>query len=256
MKSRYICRRFFYVGVFALFLHACGGTVSPNKPFYEPDKASEINVKLGLEYLRIGRYEVAMNKLLRALEIDPRNAEGHNVIAVLYETLGENTKAHTHFRQAVALTPNHSSAHNNYGKFLCQQKQLAEAEEQFRLATANPLYESPEVAYTNAGICFMRERDLVKAEHYLNQALRVNRSFPVALYQMAKLAYEKTWYKEARSYLQRFVESAEHTPQSVMLGIQIARALPDRNMEASYMVLLKGKFGDSDEARTLLDSSH
>jgi type IV pilus assembly protein PilF len=247
--------RVLLLSVFLLLVQACGG-VNPNKPTYEPDRSSEINVKLGLEYMRLGRYEVAMNKLLRALELDPRNPEGHHIIAVLYETLEENAKSDEHYRQSISLAPNNSPARNNYGRFLCQQKRLGEAEDQFRLATANPLYENPEAAYTNAGLCFMRERDLVKAEHYLNQALRVNPRFDIALYQIARLNYEKSWHKEARTYLRRFADERPHTPQSLMLGIQIARGLQDRDMEATYIQALKKDFANSEEARTLIDSSN
>jgi type IV pilus assembly protein PilF len=215
------------------------------------NRGSDINVKLGLEYMRLGQYKIAMEKLQRGLELDPRNAEGHHMLALLYQQLGETQSADYHFKQAVELDPKESSAHNNYGKFLCQTGKNAEAEEQFLQATSNPLYNAPELAYTNAAVCFVRQRDLLKAEQYLEQALRVNPNYPVALYQAAKLYYDKSWYREAKAFLDRFEDNARQTPQSLWLGVQIGRDSQDRDMEASYALLLKGKFPGSEEAKRL-----
>ncbi|MCG8324683.1 MAG: type IV pilus biogenesis/stability protein PilW, partial [Thiotrichales bacterium] len=59
----------------------------------------------------------------------------------------------------------------------------------------------------------------------------------------------------ARGYLQRYTGSNSHNAGSLWLGIQIERALGDRDAEASYALLLRNNFPDSREARLLRESS-
>lgn len=244
----------------AVSVAACGrGETRPSPdPVTLPERnarhASDINVKLGVEYMKREQFDVAVRKLRHAINIDPRNSKAYDVLAVLYEQIGEVEKAGEHFTKAIQLDPENAAAHNNYGNFLCRYAQPVQAEQQFLDAARNPLYETPEVAYTNAGICLLRNGDWVKAEMYLEKALLANKRFPVALYQIANLYYEKNWFREAQAYLKRYLEVAEHTPQTLWLGLRIARALDDKDTEASYAVLLKGKYPDSEEARLLRES--
>ncbi len=212
---------------------------------------AEINVELGLHYMREGQKSVAMEKFQKALEQDPDLAAAHSGIAVLYESLGETAKADQHFRRAVSLNPKDSRAHNNYGAFLCSNDRWPEAEKQFLLAADNPLYDAPHMAFTNAGICAYGVKDVAKAERYWRRALELNPRYPAALLQMARLGVEQKEYLSARAYLQRLHEVVRPSAESLWLGIQTERALGDRNAEASYTLLLKNSFPQSPQARQL-----
>jgi len=71
------------------------------------------------------------------------------------------------------------------------------------------------------------------------------------LFQMARLLYDNKQYVEAQEYLKRYVDTAPHYPQSLLLGIQIARALNDKNTEASYSMLLRSNFPNAPEIQQL-----
>jgi type IV pilus assembly protein PilF len=77
---------------------------------------------------------------------------------------------------------------------------------------------------------------------------------PTALLELADLNVQKGQFMPARGYFQRYSGIAEHTARSLWLGIQIERKLGDQDALASYMVALKGKFPDSEEAKKLTDS--
>ncbi|RJQ47177.1 MAG: type IV pilus biogenesis/stability protein PilW [Gammaproteobacteria bacterium] len=246
-----------------VLLSACGTTSSPGSNIPTPSQGSgarseslaDTYVKLGIGYLQQGKRDLALSNLQRALELDDSSSSAHNAIAILYEQLGEIKLARRHYERAVRLNPQDSPAQNNYGAFLCRQNEMQKAEQHFLEALKNPLYETPEFAYENAGLCALQVPDRAKAERYFREALRANPTLPESLYQMALLSYEAQNYLSARAYLQRHAEAAQHTPRSLWLGIRIERELGDKNALASYSLLLKGKFPGSEEAGLLLQET-
>jgi len=232
----------------ALMATACTQNTKDYPPGQSP---AEINVELGLHYMREGEKNAAMEKFQKALEQEPNLAAAHSGIAVLYESLGETAKADQHFRRAVSLNPKDARAQNNYGAFLCRDDRWPEAERHFLAAANEPLYDAPYMALTNAGICAYGAKDVAKAEQYWRRALELNPRYPAALLQMARLGVEQKQYMSARAYLQRLHEVVRPSAESLWLGIQTERALGDRNAEASYSLLLKNHFPQSPQARQL-----
>lgn len=218
------------------------------------DKLAAVNVQLGIAYMREGKFDIAMKKLQKAVSLDDSYAPAHDALAVLYERLGENDKAAQHYRRAISLDPSDSGLLNNYGQFLCQTGHPKEAQEYFQKALKNPLYSSPEVAYTNAGLCALSQKDSKSAATYFRRALSRNPKFAPPLFEMADLSYQQHDYLSAKGYLERYLGVTKPTPQSLWLGIRIERKLGNENAVSSYAMLLKNKFPDSDETHALIES--
>jgi type IV pilus assembly protein PilF len=230
-----------------VFLSACSGN-STRPDYVAPDaKAAEINMRLGLNYLQRGDYAIALEKLQKALKQNPNLPSAHNTIALLYQRLGENDKAAEHFEEAVDRAPDYSQAQNNYGVFLCEQGQFAEAEKRFMKAVENPLYETPAQAYENAGLCALREPDIDKAEGYFRKALQINPTLAKSLLQMAEINFNNQNYLQARGYIQRYQSVARWTPQALLLAIKNENKLDDQDAVASYTLIMRSRFPDSDE---------
>ena len=208
---------------------------------------AEVYVSLGVEYMNRGMYEVALEKLRKALVIDRSYSDAHNVIAVLYDRLGEQALAGEHYKKAVHLSPANSSAQNNYARYLCGIKAFDLADKHFNLALKNPLYKSHLLALTNAGTCAWTAGDLEKAERYYRSALQRNKAFRLTLLQMAKLKFEQQHYLSVRAYLQRFRAAGKHTAASLWLGVQAEDKLANKDGVASYILQLKQLYPDSHE---------
>lgn len=215
--------------------------------------AGDVYVKLAIAYMREGQLDVALQKAKQALSVEPANAEGHNVIALLYDRLGERDLAEKHFRRSLKIDPKNSYVLNAYASFLCQQQRFTDADSYYMKALENPLYWTPEVALTNAGICAARNNELEKAEGYLRRALTFNANFPLALIQMAQISFQIGENLSSRAYLQRFLEQSKPTAASLWLGIQNERLLGDQNAVSSYSLMLKNNFPDSREVQLLRD---
>ena len=225
-------KRLVSVLLLGALLQACVA-VDPGQS--QNEKASAVNVQLGIGYLQQDNLEVASEKLLKALRQDPESAAAHNAYAILQDRLGQKELAEFHYQKATELDPKDSGAANNYGRFLCMNGREQESEKYFIQALDNPLYTTPEVAYTNAAICLLRVEQVKPAKEYLRKALTERSDFSTALLAMGGLYFDEMNYESAQLYLDRFHLVAQPTPRSLWLSIRTSLEL-DSHADISALV--------------------
>jgi type IV pilus assembly protein PilF len=252
------CRRFpALVAVLALALaHAACVTTTNGAPPPEesPGEAAEYNVQLGANYLAQGRLELAKEKIEKALEQDDSLPVAHTYAGLLYDRLNEVDKASFHYRRALRLAPNDPVALNLYGVFVCRQGDPAGAEQYFVKATLDPLYRTPEAAFTNAGVCLLRDQQQERAEGYFRRALESNPRYADALWEMARLSHSRSLPLQARAFFQRYAEVSTMSSEALWLGLRIERELGNQERASRYADELLADFPDSVEARELMQS--
>ncbi|MBE9532673.1 MAG: type IV pilus biogenesis/stability protein PilW, partial [Proteobacteria bacterium] len=207
------------------------------------------NMRLGLNYMQRGDYEIALEKLEKSLKQDPNLPSAHETIALLYQRLGVLDKAEKHFKEAINRAPTYSEAHNNYGVFLCQQGRYEESEKHFLTAVKNPLYNKSAQAIENAGLCVSRIPDLVRAEAHFHKALQINPNMSKSILHLAEISYQQQDYQQAKGYMKRYQSVSLWGPQALLITIKIENKLGEKDEVASHILLLKGKFPDSDQAQ-------
>jgi len=234
-------------------LSGCAGSASAlrDEPPSDSARAAQINVQLGLGYLQRGQRQAAAEKLTRALEQDPNSALVQHANALLQDVLGQFDAAERHFRRALDLDPKDSEVRNNYGAFLCRQKRFDEGIAMLEQALTNPLYPTPEFAWSNIGLCLRQAGQPGPAEEALRKAVQINPQHASAWLQLAETQLQLGQARQAQSSLERYHELAPQSPASLLLGVRIEQALGQRQAQAHYELLLRGKFPDSDEARRL-----
>ncbi len=237
----------------AVLVAGCSGSAKAVK-VKEARNAAQINSELGLGYMQQGNLELALQKLERAVELDPQLASGQHYLAALYQQLGQNEGAEKHYRQAMFLTPEDPVLLNNYGVFLCRQNKLTEAERLFETAVKQPFYKTPEVAYKNAGLCALHTQDTAKAEAYFRKALKVNPRMGSALLELAALSHQESEYLSARAFMQRYFEVAPATARSLWLGVQVEQRLGDSAAAAKYAARLREQFPQAEETVQMMKS--
>ena len=215
-------------------------------------KASAINVQLGMGYLQQNNMEQASEKLNKAISQNPDSASAHNAFGILQERLLQTEKAEMHYRMATELDPKNSAAANNYGTFLCRNKREAESEEYFLQALENPLYNTPEYAYTNAALCLLRIDVKDRAKDYLRKALVAKSDFSTALISMARIEFEENNYSEAKLYLDRFHRVAQPTSKSLWYAIRAELQMDNNRNVDELAEKLKTNFPDSEEYKSWL----
>ena len=94
-------------------------------------RASDQNYQLGAQYYEKGSYELARDRLERAVDLDSRNANAYSLLALTYARLDNDRLATESFDRAVRLAPNSFDVRNAYAVYLCGENQYDEAQEQF-----------------------------------------------------------------------------------------------------------------------------
>jgi type IV pilus assembly protein PilF len=212
---------------------------------------ARIHTELAGGYFELGNIRVAIEEVKEALRSDANYGPAHNVSGLIYSALKEDRLAEESFRRALQVNPFDPDANHNYGQFLCQRKREEEGIRYFLAAVKNPLYQSPDRSYANAGICSRRRGDSANATNYFQLALKTQPSQPQALYHLADLAFVRGDYSAAKLYLNRLTQVSVANAEILWLGVRVERRLGDRNSEASYALQLKNKFPESKEARSL-----
>jgi type IV pilus assembly protein PilF len=229
-------------------LQACYVPVGPDQT--QNEKASAVNVQLGIGYLQQNDFELANDKLSKALRQDPDSAPAHNAFAILQDRLLQTEKAEYHYKKATTLDPENSQAANNYGAFLCRHGRELESEKYFMQALKNPLYSTPEFAYTNAALCLLQvgeARETEKAKEYLGKAIAAKSDFGPALLSMAQLLFDQGEYVAAKFYLDRFHLVAKPTARSLWLAIRNTLQIDGQGDVTELAQRLGNEFPDSEE---------
>jgi type IV pilus assembly protein PilF len=234
-------------------LQACYVPVEPDQT--QNEKASAVNVQLGIGYLEQNNLELANEKLDKALRQDPNSASAHNAYAILQDRLLQTEKAEYHYKKATTLDPKNSRAANNYGAFLCRHGRELESEKYFMQALKNPLYSTPEFAYTNAALCLLRvgePSETAKAKEYLNKAIAAKSDFGPALLAMANLLFDQGEYIAAKPYLDRFHLVAKPTASSLWLAIRNTLQIDGQGDVTELAQRLGSEFPNSKEYKSWL----
>ena len=238
--------------VLALVLGACANT--REQEFGE--NAAEVNFKLGIGYMQSGHFQVAAEKLLKALEFKDNYPEAHNAIGVLYEEIREYGPAGTHYRRAIELKPDYTLARLNLARFLCLREpvQINQGESEFQKIIADPTNAGNNTAEASAGlaICARQRNDPVQAETLLRKALDINPNNISALIELAQLSQTQGKTLQARAFLQRYHSQARPTLHSLSLGVTIESSKDgDALLHRDYKAALMAQFPNSDEALRL-----
>lgn len=241
--------------VCSLLLTACISTTTGRAP---PEKdaadAAELNYQLGARYYQNGKYELARDRLLLSIELNPKNAIAHSTLALTYEALENNRLATESYERAVRVAPRNFDVLNTYAVFLCNQRDFSAAQKYFDRAANHPENDNSEVTLTNAGVCMVQKPDLAAAEQYFRTALDRKPKYSEALLQLCLLKFKQEDYLGSRAFLQRYVAAGKTTAGVLYLGVQIEDKLGDERARTELVNQLLRDFPTSAEARKVLES--
>lgn len=239
-------------GLFVL-LAGCISTTTGVRPTESDDgNAAQQYFQLGARYFRNGKYELARERLHRAIDLDPRMGIAYSTLALTYEQLDNVRLATEYHGKAVRYEPGNFNVRNAYAVFLCGQQRYDEAKVQFQRAVEVPENDNSEIMLTNAGVCMSQKPDYEQAEAFLRQALEEKPGYGEALLQMSLLKYRTNEFLQARAFLQRFLSANKSNPDVLYLGVQIEKALGDDRASTDYANQLLREFPNSDQAKRVL----
>ncbi|MDR0233630.1 MAG: type IV pilus biogenesis/stability protein PilW, partial [Zoogloeaceae bacterium] len=223
----------------------------------DPRTQARLHTELAALYFEAGAFSVALEESNIAIAADSSYAPAFNLRGLIYATLRDNALAETDFKRSISISPNDPEINNNYGWFLCQQPDPAKqkaALAYFLVAVRNPLYETPDRAYVNAGSCALKTGDKEAARNYLLNAIRFAQDgAPTAQVLLAQIAYDEGNAVEARNrLLELFQAGWQPSPEALWLGIRIEHKLGNSMEKESLVSRLRRLYPASLEYQTYL----
>ncbi len=225
--------------------------VAPPEP--NDADAAELNYQLGARYFQNGQYELARDRLLLSVKLNPKRAIAYSTLALTYEALGNVRLAAENYEKAVAVEPRNFDVRNTYAVFLCKQRDFDNARENFIKAASHRENDSAEVTLTNAGVCMAQKPAYDQAESFFRQALDRRPDYGEALLQMCLLKYQTEDYMSSRAFLQRYMSTNAVTAGVLYLGVRIESMLGDERAKQNYLQQLLRDFPNSPEAMRARD---
>lgn len=214
--------------------------------------AADIYLQLGLRYLSMNKLDLARDNLNKSVDKDANNVQAYNGLAFLHEKLNKPSEAQRFYEKALHLDAEDLGVQNNFGRFLCEQKQFERGMALLKQAFSTPLNNRPWLALTNAGRCQLAMGQVQKAEIYFQQALVANSDCSPALAEMQKISYHRNDFEAAKDYLQRYLATGSaHTAETLWLAVHTERALGNESLATEYQNVLLKNFPLSDEANKI-----
>jgi type IV pilus assembly protein PilF len=213
---------------------------------------AKLHTELGSLYFQNGNLIVALEELTIAISINPNYAQAYSTRGLVLYYVNELDSAEKDFQRALSLDERDPDISNNYGWYLCQVGKAKESIAYFQRALKNPMYQTPETAYLNAGACSIKLGDLVAAEDYVRKSMRFSRENPQALFLLANISYKRGNYDAAKKHLNDVVRLSDPSAEVLWLFLRVERRLGDNSSESSLTAQLRRKYPDSPEYQEFL----
>lgn len=175
--SNLLSKIYFCFFVILLLFYGCV-TTDENKAF----NRAEAHYKLGVSYMSKGQLNDAFIEFQKAVDIDPEHKESLNSLGYISTRFKKYNDAKSYYKKAISIDPKYSEAMNNLGITYLELEAWDEAIRYFKMALENPLYLTPEKAYSNMAFAYYKKGDYRSSEYAVKEALTRAPDFPSALY--------------------------------------------------------------------------
>jgi type IV pilus biogenesis/stability protein PilW len=185
-----------------LIFTSCASTAT----FEDIQKASA-HYQMGLSYYNENKTQMAYIEFQKALELNPKDKNVLNAIGIIHLLKFEDPQTSIgYFEKALQIDPNFAEAYNNMGVAYEKSGRFNDAIGYYKMASSNPMYQSPEKAYDNLGRAYYRLGRYDEAIEAYKGALRRVSNFYPSFYGLALCYNAQGRYGEASTAISRAIE--------------------------------------------------
>ncbi len=168
-------------------------------------KVAYSHFKIGVNLLAKNKREQALEQLLIARDLDPKNPLILNHLGMAYYFMKEYEHAIISLKNAISEDPNYSEAHNNLGRVYIDIKNFHGAQIHLNKAAADLTYANKDKVWLNLGLNYFFQRNYKASESYFLKSISMNRQ--------NCLAYN--YYGRAQVELEKFKKAAKALDQAI-----------------------------------------
>lgn len=212
------------------------------------DKRAAIRLELAKDYFQRGEYEVALSDVQRSLDLAPQYEPAYVVRGLIRMAQGRGSDAEADLRHALSLRPDDADAMHNLGVLLCGRGDFAGSATQFQRALAVPGYANAARTDLALGMCQLRAGDLASADRALRAGFALAPGDPALATNLALVLYREGRYTDAAFYVGRVNAGPQARPESLWVGMLVARASGDSSTLSQLTQTLVARFPDSPQA--------
>ena len=165
-----------------------------------------------LSYLRDRQPGPAVAALKEAVAIDPTAPVYWDTLGTVYLDLGRLDLALESLRRAVKLNPKYADAHFHLGTALAESRRWEEAVVEYRVAIALPTLTVPDLAHNNLGLALYSLKRYREAEESLRFALSLDPKLQAAYYHLGLLYTAEGRTDEAKAAYRQTVKLGSESP--------------------------------------------
>lgn len=246
-------RRLLVLPVLLTGLSACVTTTTGGFNVEPSDEqAVQDYVQLATGYYDAGDMRGARRHINNALDLNDRNSNIYNILALVFQSEGDIELAEENFQRAIGLDRENSRARNNYAALLFEANRYREAYEQLEQVTQDVNYNNRAIAFENLGRAALRIDRADDARVAFRRALQLNSNLYVSALELAILEADVGNWQSARRFFQQYMTTVDfysipHTPRALLAGIQIEGEFRNRELVDGFTRILTTLYKDSPE---------
>ncbi|BCE01661.1 tetratricopeptide repeat protein [Marinicellulosiphila megalodicopiae] len=223
-------------------------------PRSESQKAADNYIALAFQYINAGQLGTARSKLDQAKNFDSTNPKAYLGYALIYDQEQETRLAEENFNKAAAHGGG-AEVSMYHALFLYNQARFTQAQVHFDKCINDATFDKRALCFELAGFNQMRLNNPQKAIASFIKATQINPNMPVSYLSLANLYIQsgenKLGYDAFKQYDQMaiYIESVNHTAQSLWIGIQLASAVGEKSEVLTFANKLNKQFPGSEEVK-------
>lgn len=201
----------------------------------------ELEFNTGLNHLRDGRIQMAIESFEKAVDRDDKNPYFLKGLGLAYVKANRLKDAIKAFRKALDLNPYYIDVYNDLGTALILKGDRDEGKQQFLTAFNHPQNPTPELSARNMGQALLEERRPDQALNWFRTSLQRNPRYPDAYVGMADALRALKRPDEAIAQLE---QGRERLPDDPAIALALGEAYFSVGRFSDARRLLEGVAGD------------
>lgn len=214
----------------------------------DADRRAAVRMELASLHFGRGQYTTALDEIKLALQSKPDLGPAFSLRGLVYASMGEVALAEDSFIRALQINPRDADTMHNRAWFLCQRDKHAEADRLFEQALAIPQYRDAQRTLMAQGVCLARWGKLEEAERKLSRAYELDPTNPSTALNLAEVLYRRSDYERARFYIRRVnLREDLSNAQTLWLALRVENRLGNRSAVNEFGRQLRNRFPQAAE---------
>ena len=195
-----------------LLLAGCQGLAQGDRGKGSPCDRSESYYRLAVGALQEGEMVRARQELFHAEELCPGNERVHNLAGLLDLQENKYDQAIARFTRALEIDPKYSDARHNMANVYMAKQDWPKARDLLLVVAEDMLYNYPYLVERNLGFVYYQLNEKEKAKEHLKKAVFIEDSMCRAWFDLGVIAREEGEREKALRYFENAVRPNKKAP--------------------------------------------